>query len=267
MMPILQSHLPPPLWDDATAQRLPGIKPLRLDDWIWVDDAYSEQMALREKLIRERCHDVLAVDADAQAAACELLNYLLAGLEAIPDFELTPQTVTRPDGVRVCIDWDNPLKTAGLLVQEDLCLMQNIGGEHVLTGAVLCFPAGWTLHEKMMRPLAAIHSPVKTYDADVGRRVDRLFDAIRPEQPLWRANGFFYDDALLFAPLSEGQQRPNVSTETAYFRAERQCLLKLEQSKAVVFSIHTFVVKREDLTPTQARNIQKHFGQLVSQDL
>ena len=33
----------------------------------------------------------------------------------------------------------------------------------------MCFPAGWRLAEKAMRPLTAIHDPVPDYDADIAR--------------------------------------------------------------------------------------------------
>ena len=40
-----------------------------------------------------------------------------------------------------------PLIAAGRLVQEDLCLLEKpeAAAEHVLTGAILCFPSNWTL--------------------------------------------------------------------------------------------------------------------------
>jgi hypothetical protein len=141
-----------------------------------------------------------------------------------------------------------PLLTLGRLVQEDLCLMDSVGGEHVLTGAVLCFPASWTLAQKIGRPLSDIHMPVPSYDEGITRRVQRMFDAIRPEQPLWRANALLYDDPTLFQPRREGVPRPR-PVEKTYLRSERQCLLRLPETRAVVFTIHTFVLRRSDLPP------------------
>lgn len=117
----------------------------------------------------------------------------------------------------------------------------------MLVAAVLCFPASWRLDEKIGRPLTAIHAPVAVYDADVGRRVQRLFDAIRPGQPLWRANLLEYDDPALFQPRSAfDPPRRTSGPEAPYLRAERQCLLRLPRTGAVVFSIHTHVVRRAD---------------------
>jgi len=260
MTPVLQNTLPLPLWGDGMNSRLPGVQPLAPDDWLWVDDAFAGQMALRDRLIAKRHGDVLALHADAGSAAREALETLISVLHAGPGYEVSNASVKRPDGVGIMLDWDDPLATAGRLVQEDPCLVQKIGEDHVLTGACLCFPAGWTLQEKMMRPLAAVHGPVAQYSADMSRRVNRLFDGIRAGRPLWRANGFLYDDPMLYAPFREASPRPKASDNAGYFRSERQCLLRLVQTRAVVFSIHTFVVERQNLTPQQQRCFAAHVG-------
>ena len=54
--------------------------------------------------------------------------------------------------------------------------------EHVLTGAILCFPSNWTLAQKFGMRLARIHLPVERYDEAVARRVQRLFDACGPRR-------------------------------------------------------------------------------------
>jgi hypothetical protein len=37
--------------------------------------------------------------------------------------------------------------------------------------------------------------------------------------------------------------------EKTYLRSERQCLLRLPETRAVVFTIHTYVLLRSDLPP------------------
>ncbi|MGL5011180.1 MAG: heme-dependent oxidative N-demethylase subunit alpha family protein [Paracoccaceae bacterium] len=41
-------------------------------------------------------------------------------------------------------------------------------------------------------------------------------------------------------------------------RAERQALIRLPRSGAVLFSIHTYIIRREDLTPEQAAMLAEH---------
>jgi hypothetical protein len=246
--PILQSRLPFLPWMDVRTNRLPGVMPLAGDDWLQVDDAYAAQMGLRDRLIAGRREAVHALLAEGEAAAAELYDTVLARLAGVAGYRVGARSVLRPDGVEVGLDASAPLVTLGRLVQEDLCLMQAEGAEHRLTGAILCFPASWTLRQKIGRPLVGIHDGVVPYSADIARRVQRMFEAIRPEQPLWRMNYLTYDDVALHQPRLEGVRRPQ--PEGHFFvRSERQCLLRLPVSRAVVFTIHTYVVRAETLSP------------------
>jgi dimethylamine monooxygenase subunit A len=248
MTPILQKSLPFAPWMDPRTWRLPGIVPLPDDSWIAPDDAYAGQMAERDRLIRDTPEAVHALLPEGRDAAAELYARVMTKLAGMPGFCIAADRVTRPDGVTVPLDPEAPLLTLGRLVQEDLCLMQGQGAEHVLTGAILCFPASWTLAQKIGRPLVGIHEPVEGYAGDLARRVQRLFDAIRPEQPLMRFNALVYDDPTLHQPRAEHVARPR-PVQRLYLRSERQCLLRLPQTGAVLFSIHTVIVRTQDLAP------------------
>jgi len=239
--PICQDHLPHLPWMDPRTRRLPGIQPVIGSDWLRLDEAYAAQMALRDRLIADRPGLVHALLPEGRAAAAELYATVLDRLHHLAGFGIDKTVINRPDGVSVPLDPDQPLLTLGRLVQEDLCLLQDTGDEYQLTGAILCFPASWTLAQKIGRPLTAIHDPVPAYDADLARRVNRMFAGIRPEQPLWRMNFLTYDDFTLHQPRREGEARPRPA-DHGYIRSERQCLLRLPVSGAVVFSIHTYVV-------------------------
>ena len=149
---------------------------------------------------------------------------------------------------------DQMMKMGGMssvmgMMQEDFCILQpGSDGHHVLTGALLCFPASWTLSEKIGRGLPGIHQPVASYDPQVTRRVQRLFDAIRPD-------ALAYAQPDLFHPRPEADQRPPFSPEPGgpqgYLRAERQVLMRLPVTRAVVFAIRTYVAPRESLSETE----------------
>ena len=240
MTDILQKSLP---YDPLALRPLPGIQPFQLDDWLDVDEAFAGQMALRDQLLLEARDDVLAMDETARSAAQELLDMAL-GL-AYPG---AGGVVSRRDGAEVVIDRADPLGTLGRLVQEDLCILQKSGDEHVLTGAVLCFPASWTLAEKFMHPLIGIHQTVDDYDGGMAARVQRLFDGVQPGRPLWRFNALWYEDPGLHQPRSIHARRDHPKEDEGDFlRSERQCILRLPQTGAVVFSIHTYVVARADV--------------------
>ncbi|MEX0308791.1 MAG: DUF3445 domain-containing protein [Tateyamaria sp.] len=244
MTEILQRNLPP---DMISPRALPGIQPER-GPWLRVDDAYGAQMAHRETLLATRGDDVLYLDPSARPAAEELLETVLA---ALPDlgFDVGDAHVLCPDGRTVQIDRSAPLNTLGHICQNDFVLMEKRDDVHVLTGAVLCFPASWRLAEKAGRPLIDIHVPVPEYTTDIARRVQRLFDGIQVGRPIWRFNQLWYQDPELFQPRSQAEPR-RVGAGLAdgpYFRSERQTLLRLPQTRAVVFLIHTYVLARADV--------------------
>ena len=76
--------------------------------------------------------------------------------------------------------------------------------------------------------------------------------------PLWRANAHL-SRAPLFNPLPEDAPKDTTDQgEMPFVRSERQCLLRLPKSQAVVFSIHTYLVRRIDLTPGQQQALVAH---------
>lgn len=260
--PILQQRLLEPPWTWPRGQSLPGTSPVPPDDWLRVDEAYGAQMALRDRLLSEAPALVLAEPSDTRAAGQETLR---AALDLIADwsgFAVGADTVRRGDGVVVQLDWDRPLLMLGRLVQEDICVLEHRGDEHVMTAAVLCFPASWTLAEKIGRPLTGIHAPVEEYLGNIAVRVQRMFDGLRPGAVIRRGNCLIYDDFALFHPKTEAAPRHDAPSDAAFVRAERQCLLKLPDSQAMVFSIHTSVVARARLCAEDAELLEAHLAAL-----
>ncbi|GAB5446590.1 heme-dependent oxidative N-demethylase family protein [Gymnodinialimonas sp.] len=250
---VLQDHLPTAPWMAEATRRLPGVQPLgSRAEWLARDEAFAGQMALRDRLVATRRGDVIAACPGAEAAVAELYDAVLRAVAEQGGYRFEAAASTRPDGVRVPLDEGDKLGTLARLVQQDLCVMEKPDGaaEHVLTAAVLCFPASWTLAEKIGRPLGAIHTPVARYDGDMARRVQRLFDNLRPDTPLWRQNAMLYVDPALFHPRTEDDPRDDHGGGQ-YLRSEKQVLLRLENTRAVVFSIHNYIVRVQDLTAAQ----------------
>lgn len=255
--PILQSRLPVLPWTDPALWRLPGVRPLDPASWLEVDDAFAPQMAEKARLIGLNPQKVHALPEAARPAAEELLARVLEHLARVPGYRIGAAEVLRPDGAVIGLDRLAPLLTLGALVQEDFCLLQQDGPEHRLSAALLTFPGSWMLSEKLGQPLTAIHAPVQPYDVALAQRVQRLFDAIRPEQPLWRMNALLYADAALYQPKLQTDRRPRTGARP-YLRAEKQTLLRLPQSRAVVFSIHTYVIRAESLTAQDRLTLATH---------
>ena len=237
---ILQKQIP----YDTTYPNLPGTRPISPDEWIICDDAFSQQMALRDKLIETKKDKVLAISDEAQEAAVELLKMTLDFCVSKLGYKKNVNKIIRPDKVSVEIDLNEPMTFLGRLVQNDFCILQKKDNEHVLTAAALCFPASWSLEEKFLKPLIDIHIPVKAYDGNIAKRVQRLFDGLQINRPVWRFNALYYEDPNLFQPRSVNQpRRKPAANKVKYFRSEKQTIIKLPKTRAIIFGIHTFVVR------------------------
>ncbi|SDZ13721.1 Protein of unknown function [Jannaschia faecimaris] len=247
--PILQATLPYTPWDDPALSRMPGMRPVK-GAWPVVDDAYAAQMAERARLMREYRAAIWAEVPGAEEALAELLATVLAGLPQA--FCRDGDSVTCPDGRVVSVS-GHPFEVINQMLQEDVMLLDrpSTATEHVLIAGLLCFPAYWTLAEKIGRPLTRIHEPVPGYDGDVALRVQRLFDRVPAGRAMWRANILPHTEAILHRPRPTARHG---TTTARYIRSERQTVLRLPQTGAVMFAVHTYLVPINCLTPAQRRN-------------
>ena len=243
---------------DALGARLPGLQPVVEGDWLRVDEAYAAQMAYRDRLLKERRNDVFMRVAGASMVEAALFNQVAATVLALPGFERLERGIRRPDGVVVDPAREfSPVIAAARLAQEDLLILEQTEEGHVLTSGVLCFPASWTLAQKMGRNMIGIHQPVDRYDDGIARRVNRVMDVLQQGAAVWRANVLCYNDPELHQPRLEHERRPFDPEGPVYVRVERQALKRVTP-KAMVFSIHTYVVPIEALTPEQAASLPEN---------
>lgn len=252
--PVLHARLPLSPWADAMTARLPGLQPLGDLPWLVRDEAFAGQMALRDDLVESRRESVIATTPGSEAAQRELLAAVLHAVSADPGYRREHNHMIRPDGASVSLQGE-PLAVAGRLAQEDFCLLLPRDGQHMLVAACVCFPASWTLSQKIGRPLGAIHDPVARYDDALNQRIERIFSNLTPANPMWRANWLRYNSTALHHPLKEYEHRPFDPAGPFLVRVERQTLRRLPESGAIVFAIHTFLVLRDALTPEQAQSL------------
>ena len=140
---------------DALAARLPGLQPVADGDWLRVDDAYAAQMAYRDQLLNDRTSDVFMRHGSPDAAETLLLEKVEAAVLALPGFARVAGGIRRPDGVVIDPALEaSPMIAAARLAQEDFLILDPTETGHVLVSAVLCFPASWSLHQKIGRNMA-----------------------------------------------------------------------------------------------------------------
>ncbi|HET6466803.1 MAG TPA: DUF3445 domain-containing protein [Geminicoccaceae bacterium] len=225
-----------------------GLRNLDLADWLWLDERLAADVTERRRLVQERPDEVLAVRPGAEPACRELLEMLVAWLprHAPAHYAAAGEALlVRATGDRVSAEDREPLRRAGLLVQEDLCLMgRGADGAYRLEAAHLCFPSHWRLHDKLGRPLREIHAPVPVVRDRLAEPIDRFFATLAPERPVWRANWSLVESP---APFHPGPRVPDplLSADNAgerlWLRVERQTLRRLPVSGFVLFTIRTLI--------------------------
>ena len=142
-----------------------------------------------------------------------------------------------------------PLNLAGRIVQEDLCLMAPGDTGYTLEAASLCFPSRWRLIDKIGKRMVDIHSPVPDYENKLARPVDRYFDKLDINKPVWRVNWSLTDDPDLYQPIrkTSTDYARSINSKNAgdliFLRCERQTLRRLPNTGWILFSIKTYVDK------------------------
>jgi hypothetical protein len=221
-----------------------GLRPIAPEAWL---DPDTEIAAIGEKraLIMARRDEVYAQmpgSEDAQSEAAALIGAL------------------RSADVRT-------LPEAGLLVSDDLCVMQDVGapraaptrrdapgmtgaaaGSWRLTAALLCAPSHWSLRANIGGPLTHLHAPVPDRLGAEGQqglpaRIARVFDALATGVILERFNWTVQAGPERFAPLAAPliararAAAPEDAAALLHLRVERQTIRKLPASGAVLFTI------------------------------
>jgi hypothetical protein len=231
--------------------------------WFELDARYQDEMRLRRDLLATRHDDVFAALPESHDARAETLELVAAHLaHHHPAWfardgsqlhnRLTGETwnLTPPD----C----DPLELAGRLVQEDLCIIQPAEDGPRFIAAILCFPSRWRLHDKIGRPLAAVHGPVPLYADRLAKPVDRFMRHVKPGHVAQRLNWSLMDNPALFQTGGHGRDGINPAItaqnagETLNLRVERQTLRRLPRSDTVLFGIRVHVYRLDRVLGTPA---------------
>jgi dimethylamine monooxygenase subunit A len=243
-----------------------GVKPLDVFEWIDVDGNFDHYIAEKRRLYVEERDNVLAAVAGTEAAQAEVYRLIAAHMRTLDP--------------RFRGDDDSPgdIAAAGLLVQEDLVLMRKSSDGWRLVAASLCFPSSWSLREKIGKPLHLVHGPVPGFNTGTrnAAMIERMFDNLRPEQPVMRWNWSLYGTKELYHPAPENQQKRRFGegdiAGRVTLRLERQTLRKLPQSGAILFTIRIYIDPLEVLEthtdgPALAQAIVAQLSDLSPEEL
>ena len=231
-----------------------GIISLNLDEWLEPDEYYYRELLEKEALLANQNNEVFQSMKGSQLAQQEVLDLIIDYMNRFHS------ELVRIDGDKIFIDGikrnfsrkeftEMPLDLAGRIVQEDLCLMAPGDTGYTLEAASLCFPSRWRLIDKIGKRMVDIHSPVPDYENKLARPVDRFFDKLDINKPVWRVNWSLTDDPDLYQPIrkTSTDYSRSINSKNAgdliFLRCERQTLRRLPNTGWILFSIKTYVDK------------------------
>lgn len=214
-----------------------GARVLDLTKWIEINSDYEKDLAQKKDLLSRKHDEVFVALPLGHMGSQEVLELLTEHLPRVfperwqSEIEIDPAL--------------HPLEAGSLLVQEDLCLMSQVGKDWILSAASLCFPSRWDVRDKIGKNLLGIHGPVPHYEEKIGTATQNIFDKLTVERPLWRVNWTVMDSGELHQPTAVRSPDAMEITsdnleQSLYFRRERQTLRKLPKSGDIVFTIRTY---------------------------
>jgi hypothetical protein len=248
-----------------------GLAPLDPAAWIEPDERLAAYLDEKDRLLASARATVFAEEDGTRDAQAEVLATLVDHLpERWPQHWSRGGALMRVAGRTVALDGaEPPLATAARLVPEDLVLMRRGPDGWRIAAAALCFPSSWSLAEKFGQDLDAIHAAVPGYPS-MAARMNRIFDNLRVELPVWRLNWSLYPDDLLHHPQSKQLPRDwfDRPDAEAFVRVERQTLRRMPGSGDILFTIKVLVDPVSAFTahPEGARLASGLRGQLLALD-
>ncbi|KAJ5285207.1 hypothetical protein N7524_000513 [Penicillium chrysogenum] len=265
---------PYPEWDVHSTKPIPyrpfrygpkyyitlGLRSMKWDEWIELDNHYLKYHADKARRIEERGRKCCHTAPEAMDAAIELLEELCAYLpERYPSMftktttGITNKVTNETFNITQRPLPEDPMATAARLVQDDLALMiERADGEYYLLAGAILLAGFWRLSDKFGMRLSEIHTSgdVPQFKSKLEKGMVNFFRRLRPEEPVLRNNYFIQvDDNLAWSHSIGSEDAETVSWNTAeknraienhFFRSERQSLRRLPRSGAVVFTIRTY---------------------------
>lgn len=225
-----------------------GLGPLDPARWIEPDGDLERYLREKGRLIADHRDAVFVEEAETRAAQQEVLDLLVGHVtQQHPALYRREGSTIRIGERAIPLDTDEPpLITAGALVQEDLVLMRRDETGWRLVAGYVAFPSSWTLTEKFGRRMEDIHAPVPDFGDGTRNAtlINRMFDNLKVEQPVFRFNWSINPDADLHYPASKAHgalpEGHVLSLETTFARVERQTLRKLPASGDILFTIRIY---------------------------
>ena len=152
-------------------------------------------------------------------------------------------------------DSSEPLLQLSYLIEEDFMLLEEAEGKLQITAASNAYSSSGRLAASVGQDMAWAHEPVPKLTDKIGGKIARVLGSILTATPCERFNWQITPIATVFFPhddphaanaaamreiLADLCRDPSRAGELLWIRVERQALVRLPDSAALVFSLHTY---------------------------
>lgn len=266
-----------------------GLRTVHPHEWIELDNEFPKYHADKAARIEERGEKCVKTAPEAFEAAIEFLEELAVYLPA-----RYPSLYKR---TREGIDnlWsgesfniverplkEDPMAICGRLVQDDLAvLLEQPDGQYRLLAGSILLAGFWRLSDKFGMTLSDVHTSgdVPHFREKLETSMNKFFRRMKCDTFHARNNYFFQvDDGLGWSSSMGDEDAQKVARGTAptdktiehhWFRSERQTLRRLPKTRAVVFTIRTYLVPvtemaKEPYVPGRLASAVRSWDELVS---
>ena len=237
----LDSQIPAPILpnpEQSSVLEL-GLTPCSKPNWLAIDADFAHFHDHKLQQFESHPDEVFAALPQSDAAQEEFSQVLLEDLltKHADRYFREGNLLHQHSGIEWYLDAPD-LAASSLWIPEDICLLQQLGDEHILTAASVCSPSNWQLRHKIGGNLNVIHDPVPGYEARLQERVNRMLSQINEQKLILRFNWSIQrGNELCWRP----DLYPPDSNDGLYWRVERQTLRRLPITRAIVFGIRIYL--------------------------
>lgn len=232
-------------WLNAGAGFEIGLRPMDMAQWLDIGPDHATFMAAKRARLAgcpPLYYRTLETSRPAQAELLALALHNLRTHHAAAD-----PGETLPEG-------REPLDVLGSIVEEDFVLFGGEGARGTMIAASNAYTSSGRIVSCVGRGMHFAHEPVPGLNAELAPRIDRVIGNVQAGKPVVRFNWFITPIASRLFP--EGSHEANIRAgeaaarrlaedhrragETLWLRVERQSFVRLPETGALAFGIHTY---------------------------
>lgn len=228
-----------------------------LETWLETGPDHAEFMAAKRARLKDLPPLFYGALASSRPAQAELLKLVAAHLatEHCGDFSLEdPHLHDHIDGTTHDLSAAAPLEVIGRILEEDFILIEKVDGADIITAASNAYTTSGRIVSSVGRSMRFAHEFVPGLNDQLGARIDRVLANVKTAAPVVRFNWVLSTIADRLFPEGAHDANVEASAQAAvaltedhghvgdmlWIRVERQTFVRLPQTMALAFGIHTY---------------------------